>query len=623
MCQSNCVSKSACDLIHESNTNVSAGVVLMMECRFLCDGLSEQRSVFLVSDTHGQQLISVLRTFREQKMLFDFSIRVQDETIPCHRCVLAACSDFFRAMFQLDMRERDDGSVTLSNLPAPAVHTFLDFAYSGEIEIREDNVDVMFQLASFLQVSFLSRACSDFLVQSLDLSNCLQLLAVAEGYGSPCLLRRAAEFVTQNFHVLSSRADFLEMPARVLARCLSSDGLSVPDEESVLRALLRWTRHELQTRESLLPELLSQVRLHHLPRAVLERAARSEVLLSNDERCRRAVRDAAGRVREFSGLFPDARPSTTSSYIYVHKTEENGETRHAFCYDISADRWTELATRLSDLPGSALSSFAEKLFVSGGCRGGCRRTTRLHIAEPHHDATDEVWCYCPVSSTFTPAPPMRRSRTMHASISALRGIYVIGGRTAGPSGTCSLLDVEYLDPLRGEWTSVSPLPKAIYFPEASICGNIIYALGSEVEISEAFNPSLDCFFRYDAVADQWCQLVAEFGHATLVKAVSIHETLYLCDLSTYKVFSFCPDTCVWKGEGSFECAGFNAGAIGVREKIFILGGDYSPDEITDEVQVYDSGRSEWQEVAPMPRALTEFHCQVLSFNTYRDPWKTH
>lgn len=56
-------------------------------------------------------------------------------------------------MFQLDMRERDDGSVTLSNLPAPAVHAFLDFAYSGEIEIREDNVDMMFQLASFLQVS--------------------------------------------------------------------------------------------------------------------------------------------------------------------------------------------------------------------------------------------------------------------------------------------------------------------------------------------------------------------------------------------------------------------------------------------------------------------------------------
>lgn len=55
-------------------------------------------------------------------------------------------------MFELDMRERDDGTVTLSNLSPQAIHTFLDFAYSGEIEIREDNVDMLFQLASFLQV---------------------------------------------------------------------------------------------------------------------------------------------------------------------------------------------------------------------------------------------------------------------------------------------------------------------------------------------------------------------------------------------------------------------------------------------------------------------------------------
>lgn len=52
-----------------------------------------------------------------------------------------------------------------------------------------------------------------------------------------------------------------------------------------------------------------------------------------------------------------------------------------------------------------------------------------------------------------------------------------------------------------------------------------------------------------------------------------------------QVYSFCPETNVWKGEGSFECAGFNAGAVGMSDRIYILGGDYSPDEITDEVQV--------------------------------------
>ncbi len=55
-------------------------------------------------------------------------------------------------MFELNTRERDAGVVTLSNLSPRAVHIFLDFTYSGEIEIREDNVYMLFQLASFLQV---------------------------------------------------------------------------------------------------------------------------------------------------------------------------------------------------------------------------------------------------------------------------------------------------------------------------------------------------------------------------------------------------------------------------------------------------------------------------------------
>lgn len=50
------------------------------------------------------------------------------------------------------MKERGDGSVSLDNQCPVAVGSFLDFAYSGETLITEGNVDVLFQLASFLQV---------------------------------------------------------------------------------------------------------------------------------------------------------------------------------------------------------------------------------------------------------------------------------------------------------------------------------------------------------------------------------------------------------------------------------------------------------------------------------------
>ncbi|XP_028275991.1 kelch repeat and BTB domain-containing protein 3 [Parambassis ranga] len=539
-------------------------------------------------------------------------------------------------MFEVDMRERDDGSVTLGNQCPVVVGSFLDFAYSGETLITESNVDMLFQLASFLQVSVLSKACSDFLIGTMDLCNCLSLLSLAEAYGSVSLLCSANEFVVQNFIDLFKTQDFLDMQVNVLEACLRSDALNVPSEEAVVMALLRWIRHNLQERQKLFPGLLSLTRLHHLPAPALKVQAGCIHLIYNllkvfSRSCLALLSEARSRQIQYDGLLTDARPATTQSYIYIHKTEENGEIRHTFCYCLETDQWKELGTghgeeaaTLPDPPGSYLTSYAEKMFVTGGCQGNCCRAIRLHVAEPFHDATDEVWCFCPVTLTCKPAPAMLKPRTMHAAVTCLDRLYVIGGRTKGSRGGApSLLEVEYYDPLTQTWSSVSPLPTAIFYPEASACGNIIYTLGSEVEITDSFNPSLDCFFQYDAQLDQWSRLVAEFGqffHATLVKAVSINNTLHLCDLSTYKVYSFCPETCVWKGEGSFECAGFNAGAVGLRDRIYILGGDYSPDEITDEVQVFYSGRSQWEEVAPMPRALTEFHCQLISFNRYRDPW---
>ncbi|KAM8853499.1 kelch repeat and BTB domain-containing protein 3 isoform 3-T4 [Synchiropus picturatus] len=520
------------------------------DCCLNFDGESQRHHLLRASESHGLQLLAVLRSFRDQGLLFDFTINVQDHSFPCHCCVLAACSDFFRAMFQVDMRERGDGSVTLGNQSPDAVASFLDFAYSGEVLITEGNVDTLFQLASFLQVSVLSKACSDFLIGTLDLSNCLSLLSLAEAYGSESLLESANEFVVHNFHDLSKTKEFLDMQMNVLVTCLKADELNIPDEETVMMSLLKWIQHDLPNRQRNLSELLSLIRLHHLPAAALETLADSDPLLSQDKSCLVLVSEAQKRQSEHIGLLTDARPSTTQSYIYIQKTEENGEIRHSFSYCLETDRWKQLEIEIGegghsipDPPGSYLSTYAEK--------------------------------------------------------------------------------VEYYDPLARRWSSVSPLPTAIFYPEASACGHIIYTLGSEVEITDSFNPSIDCFFSYNAQEDQWSRLVGEFGqffHATLVKAVSIHNTLHLCDLSTYKVYSFCPETCSWNGVGSFECAGFNAGAVGVRDRIYILGGDYSPDEITDEVQVYHRGRSQWEEVAPMPRALTEFHCQLIRFNRHRDPW---
>lgn len=95
----------------------------------------------------------------------------------------------------------------------------------------------------------------------------------------------------------------------------------------------------------------------------------SDTLLCNDEPCLTLLSDAQIRHNQYNGLLTDARPATTQSYIYIHKTEENGEIRHTFCYCLETDQWKELpagdgtdgSTTFPDPPGSYLTSFAEKV----------------------------------------------------------------------------------------------------------------------------------------------------------------------------------------------------------------------------------------------------------------------
>lgn len=61
--------------------------------------LPEKKTDSSVAEGHGQKILTVLQSFRAQNIFFDFKILVNDEVIPCHRCVLAACSDFFRYIY--------------------------------------------------------------------------------------------------------------------------------------------------------------------------------------------------------------------------------------------------------------------------------------------------------------------------------------------------------------------------------------------------------------------------------------------------------------------------------------------------------------------------------------------
>lgn len=65
----------------------------------------------------------------------------------------------------------------------------------------------------------------------------------------------------EHFLGVMKNQEFLLLPACEVEKLLVSDDMNVPDEETVVSALLSWVRYDPANRQSQLPALLQHVRL--------------------------------------------------------------------------------------------------------------------------------------------------------------------------------------------------------------------------------------------------------------------------------------------------------------------------------------------------------------------------
>lgn len=78
-----------------------------------------------------------------------------------------------------DMLERNQGAVRLHDVDVTALRQLIDYTYTGEITITEDNVQVLLPASSLLQIHSVREACCKFLLRQLHPSNCLGIRSFA------------------------------------------------------------------------------------------------------------------------------------------------------------------------------------------------------------------------------------------------------------------------------------------------------------------------------------------------------------------------------------------------------------------------------------------------------------
>ncbi|XP_060871864.1 kelch-like protein 2 isoform X2 [Metopolophium dirhodum] len=238
------------------------------------------------------EIYDVLQSLRKDKILCDIKLETDDgEVIFGHKVVLASASPYFLAMFT-NFSEKNQDQVAIRQLDSSALQLLIDFVYSGEISITEKNVQVLLSASNLLQLQEVKNACCDFLQAQLCPTNVVGIVALADLHDCTKLLTSSELYMQQHFSDVVEGEEFLFLSYEQMVKLIASEELTVPSEEKIFESVIRWVKHDLDSRKPILPKLMEHVRLPLTSKYYILKNVVDEPLLNNCFKCKDYVFEA-------------------------------------------------------------------------------------------------------------------------------------------------------------------------------------------------------------------------------------------------------------------------------------------------------------------------------------------
>ncbi|XP_051650014.1 kelch-like protein 3 isoform X1 [Manacus candei] len=502
----------------------------------------EQRTV-TVNPSHMRKAFKVMNELRSKRLLCDVVIVAETVEMEAHRVVLAACSPYFCAMFTGDMSESKAKKIEIKDVDGQTLRKLIDYIYTAEIEVTEENVQVLLPAASLLQLMDVRKNCCDFLQSQLHPTNCLGIRAFADVHACSELLQQANAYAEQHFPEVMLGEEFLSLSLDQVCSLISSDKLTVSSEEKVFEAVISWINYEKESRLEHMAKLMEHVRLPLLPRDYLVQTVEEEALIKNNNTCKDFLIEAM----KYHLLPLDQRqliknprtkprtPVSLPKVMIVVGGQAPKAIRSVECYDFEEERWDQVAELPSRRCRAGVVFMAGNVYAVGGFNGSLRvRTVDVY------DGVKDQW-------TSIASMQERRSTLGAAVLNDL--LYAVGGF----DGSTGLASVEAYSYKTNEWFFVAPMNTRRSSVGVGVVEGKLYAVGG-----------------YDGASRQCLSTVEQYNPAT-------NEWTYVADMSTRR-----------SGAG-----------VGVLSGLLYATGGHDGPLVRKSVEVYDPGTNTWKQVADM------------------------
>ncbi|XP_046665658.1 BTB/POZ domain-containing protein 9 isoform X1 [Homalodisca vitripennis] len=193
----------------------------------------------------------------------DIILKVDDQKFHAHKVILAARSEYFRALLFGGMRESKQSEIELKGTSIDAFKGLLRYIYTGHMSLAPLKEEVVLDILGLAhQYGFvdLETAISDFLRQALSLTNVCAIFDAARLYQLHYLTRVCASFMDSHAMQLITHETFAQLTPGGLKELLERDSFYAP-EVDIFRAVVDWAKINGLTSGPELESVLSTVRL--------------------------------------------------------------------------------------------------------------------------------------------------------------------------------------------------------------------------------------------------------------------------------------------------------------------------------------------------------------------------
>ena len=168
----------------------------------------------------------------EDKHFYDFKIVAQDGLeVHAHKIILASQTEYFGALF----RQENPNFINL-DFPSNIIKMCVNYLYTEDIDVDGDNVQDVMVFANYVMIMEVVKVCEYFIINNLDLSNCLDVWKLGDFLGNTAIVEEAKKIVCRNFQTLFSQdeEELKSIPINLFKQVLSSDKLILYSEYNTI-----------------------------------------------------------------------------------------------------------------------------------------------------------------------------------------------------------------------------------------------------------------------------------------------------------------------------------------------------------------------------------------------------